>query len=155
MRGRKPTPTLLKAIAGNPGGRALRTDEPMPSGELDAPPADLTPSQQRIWREAIENSPPGLLKQLDASLLRIWVVAFDIHREASEHVARHGLIIKSPSKGVPMQNPYLPIINRQAGIMMKAAAEMGFSPSSRGRVGSTTKTTKGNRFANNGKRPTT
>lgn len=153
MRGRKPIPTLLKAIAGNPGGRAFRTDELIPAGDLDAVPADLSPSQQRIWREAVENAPPGLLKQLDGSLLRIWVVACDIHREASEHVSKHGLIVKSPTKGVPMQNPYLAIVNRQAGIMIKAASEMGFSPSSRGRVSPAQKSRTGNRFSNNGKRP--
>jgi hypothetical protein len=34
----------------------------------------------------------------------------------------------------PLQSPYLAILNKQAQIMLKAAAELGFSPSSRSRV---------------------
>jgi len=63
-----------------------------------------------------------------------WVVAEDLHRQAVQVVNRSGMIIKSPVKGDPMQNPWLAIVNRQATLMMKAASEMGFSPTSRNRV---------------------
>ena len=33
-----------------------------------------------------------------------------------------------------MQSPYLPIVNKQAQIMLKSAAELGFTPVSRSRV---------------------
>ncbi len=134
MRGPKPKPTYLKIVAGNPGHRPLNAKEPKPAGNLEAPPIWLTESQQAGWRYAIEHSPHGLLKRLDSALLVIWVVAEDTHRQAAERLAKHGLLVKAPNTGLAIQSPYLPIVNRQADIMMKAAGDLGFSPASRTRI---------------------
>lgn len=134
MRGAKPKPTHLKLLAGNPGKRPLNKNEPKPLGNLQEAPDWLTEDQKAGWDYAIMNAPAGLMKRLDRSALTAFVVAEDLHRQASVAVGKFGLITKSPSKGEPMQNPYLPIINRQAQIMLKAAAELGFTPSSRSRV---------------------
>jgi hypothetical protein len=37
---------------------------------------------------------------------------------------------KAPMTKQPIQSPYLPIINRQGLIMLKAASELGFTPAS-------------------------
>lgn|SRR5690606_1386574 len=134
MRGRKPTPTALKIIAGNPGRRPLNAHEPQPRTDLAAPPEWMTERQKTTWSEVVALSPPGLLKDVDASVFSVWVVAFDLYQEASNKLARTGMLIKAPNTGVPMQSPYLAIVNKQAQIMMKAAAEMGFTPASRSRV---------------------
>jgi P27 family predicted phage terminase small subunit len=75
-----------------------------------------------------------------------------MHREAAQKVTQHGMLIKAPNTGVPMQSPYLTIKNKQALIMLKAAAELGFSPVSRSSV-SVDRESSGNPFANNGRRP--
>lgn len=134
MRGAKPKPTHLKLLAGNPGKRPLNQNEPQPQGNLHEAPQWLTEDQKAGWAYAIANAPAGMLKRLDRSAMTAFVVAEDLHRQASIAVGKFGLITKSPAKGEPMQNPYLPIINRQAQIMLKAAAELGFTPSSRSRV---------------------
>lgn len=134
MRGRKPTPTALKLIAGNPGKRPINTDEPQPRSDLTQAPDWLTDRQRATWIEVVELAPAGLLKDIDASVFTVWVIAFDLYQEASEKLSRTGMLIKAPNTGVPMQSPYLAIVNRQAQIMMKAAAEMGFTPASRSRV---------------------
>lgn len=134
MKGRKPKPTHLKLVEGNAGKRALNKNEPMPLGNLHAAPDWLSDDQKEVWAYAISNAPHGLLRLLDQSALTVWVVAADLHRQATMAVARLGILTKSPVKGDPMQNPYLPVVNRQAQIMMKAAAELGFTPSSRSRV---------------------
>lgn len=134
MRGRKPTPTALKIIAGNPGRRPLNAHEPQPRTDLTAAPDWLTERQRATWTEVVTLSPPGLLKDVDTSVFAVWVVAFDLYQEASEKLSRTGMLIKAPKTGVPMQSPYLAIVNKQAQIMMKAAAEMGFTPASRSRV---------------------
>ena len=46
MRGRKPVPTRLKVIRGNPGKRALNKNEPQPAGELADPPDWMSESQK-------------------------------------------------------------------------------------------------------------
>lgn len=101
---------------------------------MAAPPHWLTDRQKEVWRYALETAPAGLLKNLDGSIFTVWVVASDAHREAAEKVAQFGMMVKSPGAGVPMQSPYLSMMNKQAQIMMKSASEMGFTPSSRSRV---------------------
>jgi P27 family predicted phage terminase small subunit len=122
-------------LDGNAGKRGINADEPQPVGELTehAPPAWLSDAQKEGWRFAMRHAPPGMLKRLDQSILTVWVVAEAVHRDASEWVTKKGSMVMGKS-GVPYQNPYLAIMNKQAAIMMKSAAEMGFTPSSRSRV---------------------
>lgn len=134
MRGRKPKPTWLKVVAGNPGKRPINDAEPIPAEELVDAPGWMNAEQQEVWRQAIRQAPPGLLRSLDESVLAIWVVAAVMHRDAAQRVARVGTMVRAPGSGYPMQNPYLAVVNKQAQIMLKAAAEMGFTPSARSRV---------------------
>ena len=134
MRGRKPEATVVKILSGSKHVREDLENEPIPQGDLETPPAHFTERQRQIWQDALDNAPRGLLRRLDASMLAIWVVACETHEKAADAVSKHGLIVKSPVQGAPMQNPYLPILNRQAEIMLRTAAEMGFSPTSRSRI---------------------
>lgn len=132
--GRKPKPSWLKIVTGNPGHRPVNDAEPEPVGDLVAPPDWFTDAQKVEWKKAIDAAPAGLLKQLDQSMLVVWVVAKVQHAEAAQQVSKYGALIRTPVTGAPMQNPYVAVMNRQAALMMRAAAEMGFSPSSRSRV---------------------
>lgn len=155
MKGPKPKPTALKIIEGKPGHRPLNKNEPAVDGLAGSAPDWMNPEQREIWRNALACAPMGLITKIDESVLTTWVVACYLHQEATEKVNQMGLIVKSPVKGDPMQNPYLPIINRQALIMQKAAAEMGFTPSSRSRVSVPSGGRgAGNKFSNNGRRET-
>ena len=134
MRGRKPVPTYLKVIRGNPGKRGLNKNEPVPDGALADPPEWMADSQKAGWNYAIENSPAGLLKRLDRSTLAVWVVAEDLHRRAAEMIEKIGILTKAPNTGLPIQSPYLPVVNKQAQIMLKAAEQLGFTPAARSRI---------------------
>lgn len=149
-RGTRPKPTFLRVIGGNAAKRPINHDEPKPQGNLKEAPPWLTASQAEGWDYAIEHAPPGLLKKLDRSILAVWVVAEDTYRQAVEMVNRHGLLIKAPNTGVPVQSPYLSIQNKQASLMIKACAELGFTPSSR--TGIQVDPGKSNAFSNNGRR---
>lgn len=134
MRGRKPKPSYLVALDGGAShSRPPRDEEPEPTGNLSAPPTDLSATQQKIWRYAIDSTPPGMLKLIDLSVFKVWVIAEDTLERARAEVSRLGLIVRTKS-GVAVQNPYLPIQNKQAAIVMKAASELGFSPTARPRV---------------------
>jgi P27 family predicted phage terminase small subunit len=134
MRGRKPVPSHLKIVRGNPGKRTLNKNEPLPIGDLVDAPAWMTETQKQGWNYAIENAPRGLLKKLDRSVLVSWAIAEDLHRRASELVEKYGILTNAPNTGLPIQSPYLPVVNKQAQIMLKAAELLGFSPASRSRV---------------------
>ena len=97
---------------------------------LHEPPQWLSASQKAGWEYAIARAPKGLLKLIDSAIMTIWVVAEDIHRQASEELTREGLTVKSVN-GYQIQSPYLPIMNRQAVLMIKASAALGFDPASR------------------------
>ena len=147
--GTKRTPTLLRIINGNPTEKPLNEDEPMPEGDLTDPPGWFTEDQRADWFEALASAPAGLLRRLDKSVLVVWVVAQDMHRQASEAMQLQG-ITSANEKGVESQSPYSIIQTKNALIMIRAAAELGFSPSSR--TGISAPKEKGNAFANNGKR---
>ena len=70
---------------------------------------------------------------LDQRLLFSWAVAAWLHSEAVSKLSASTLLARTRN-GEVMQNPFLPIVNRQAEIMRKAATEMGFTPSSRPRI---------------------
>jgi P27 family predicted phage terminase small subunit len=133
-QGRRAKPTHLKLIDGNPGKRPINEDEPIVAEGIGDPPTWLNIEQQDAWKFAVAHAPAGMLTALDRSALTIWVGAESMHRKALEAVNRYGLVTKSKNQGVPLQNPYLPIVNAQAKLMLSASAELGFSPSARSRV---------------------
>lgn len=133
MAGRKPKPTELKVVQGTFRKDRAKPREAKASGDLKDCPVHFGESQKEVWDYAIAHAPKGLLKNLDCSVLEIWVVAYVFHREAAKQVAIEGQIITAPS-GYPITNPYMSNMNRQAQIMLKASSEMGFTPSSRSRI---------------------
>lgn len=133
MAGRKPKPSSLKIIQGTYREDRANLRELKPTGDLALPPSYFTDEQKDVWSYAIENAPKGLLKKLDISVLEIWVTAYVHYREAAQKIRISGQVIKSPS-GYPIVNPYLGNMNKQAMIMMKAASEMGFTPTSRSKI---------------------
>src|ERR1041384_4289249 len=60
MRGRRPTPTRLKMLTGNPGKRPLNGDEPRPDENIPECPPELGPVARAEWdRLHGERAPPG------------------------------------------------------------------------------------------------
>ena len=49
MAGRRPKPTHLKVVTGNPGKRKLNDKEPTPAKEIPDPPAHLTDWGKVAW----------------------------------------------------------------------------------------------------------
>jgi P27 family predicted phage terminase small subunit len=144
MQGRKPKPTALHELHGNPswlGKKTLaarRKIEPPPTASRLEPPIDFTPAQTAIWEDAVTHAPPGVIRRLDASVLTAWVLACDLHRRAREGLNTTGLLV-SPSrdensKAQLIASPLLAILNRQAVVMLRAAEQLGFSPVSRPRL---------------------
>ena len=130
----RPKPTLLKIMRGNPGRRPLNKREPIPLGDLKEPPAHFNEQEREVWNYAVENAPPGLLRKLDASVLEAWCAAHVVHRQALIELRKTGLIVKAPNTKLPIQSPFLPIVNKQALIMLRAVDHLGFSPASRTRI---------------------
>jgi P27 family predicted phage terminase small subunit len=131
---RKPLPTALKLVKGTLRKDRANPHEPIVAQALShVPPEHLSDKQKEVWRYILSHAPAGLLKSLDWAVLEIWVVAYTTYRDAQAAVLKAGQVIRSPYD-MPMQNPYLTSMNKQALIMLKAASEMGFSPAARSRI---------------------
>jgi P27 family predicted phage terminase small subunit len=120
---------------------ATRAVEPAETkrGDLDAP-ADLSEAQREIWNHAIANMTPGIIRSIDTQALLAWVLACDLHRQARIQQNRTTLLVNASPRdpnSMPIQSPLLAIINRQAIIMLRAAEQMGFTPTSRPRLAMT------------------
>jgi P27 family predicted phage terminase small subunit len=123
-------PATLRKVHGNPRQHRMPSDIPEGQGELRAPPDFFDTAQRAQWRYALDHAPPGLLTGTDRETLAIWCVACVEHARAVQEVRKLGQVVKTRD-GSAIQNPFLGIVNRQAVIMLRAGAELGFSPASR------------------------
>jgi P27 family predicted phage terminase small subunit len=139
MRGRRPKPTRLKLLTGNPGKRPINMNEPKPEIAIPDCPPELGPVAQTEWhRLAAELGKLRILTHLDRAALAAYCGAYALWAEATENIQKFGTMVKSPT-GYPIQSPYVSIANRQAEIMMRIASEFGFTPASRSRISAPTK----------------
>ena len=135
MRGRKPKPTILKVLDGNPGKRPLNDQEPCPSHGIPDQPDWLDAEAQAEWvRVTAELSDMGLLTLADRAALTAYCTAWSRWVEAEAMVKKFGTIVKSPEKGFPMKSPYLSIADQALETMRKLMVEFGLTPSSRSRI---------------------
>jgi P27 family predicted phage terminase small subunit len=134
MRGRKPLPSNVVRLRGNPGKRRLNDAEPRPAPKVPACPACLGEEARKEWqRLAKELVGLGLLTGLDCAMLAAYCQAHALWIEAVSSIERYGTMVKSPN-GLPMQSPYVAVANRQVDIMVRIASEFGMTPSSRTRI---------------------
>jgi P27 family predicted phage terminase small subunit len=134
MRGRRPVPTRIKVLTGNPGKRPLNEHEPRPEPQIPDCPPQLGPLAREEWnRLTTELASLGMITALDRSALATYCNAYGLWAEATEAIQKYGTMVKSPT-GYPIQSPYVSIANRQAEIMMRIACEFGFTPASRSRI---------------------
>jgi P27 family predicted phage terminase small subunit len=132
MRGRRPKPTRLKGLTGNP--EKLNNAEPRPEAAIPECPDELGEPARREWNRLVgELASLKLLTNFDRAALAAYCGAYALWAEATEAIQKYGLMIKSPSR-YPVQSPYVSVANRQAEIMMRIASEFGFTPASRSRV---------------------
>jgi len=135
MRGRKPKPTVLKLLDGNPGKRPLNDQEPHPAQGIPNRPDWLDTEDQAEWdRVMAELSEMGLLTLADRAALAAYCTAWSRWVQAEDMVRKFGTIVKSPEKGFPMKSPYLSIADQALETMRKLMVEFGLTPSSRSRI---------------------
>lgn len=134
MRGRKPIPTELKKLAGNPGHRPLNDSEPRPDRDIPRCPSHLDKTAKSMWRRLTkELFDAGILTRIDAEILAAYCQVYSRWKNAELMLQKSGDVIKT-TNGNLIQNPYLAIANRAIEQMAKLASEFGMTPSSRSRI---------------------
>ncbi len=134
MRGRKPKPSRLKLIEGNPGKRPLNPREPRPEVRVPTCPAHLNPSAKAEWKRlARQMHVLGIITDLDRAALAAYCQAYGRWVEAERKLKETPMLLKLPS-GYVQQNPWLAVAHKQLELMAKYMAELGLSPVARTRV---------------------
>ena len=140
MAGRKPKPTNLKVLHGNPGGRKLPKREPKPKAGIPKPPAWIDPDSEamRVWEEfAAELNAMQVLTLADRAALAALVAAYCDWRKADEEVEREGLTYASVSAGggyLIRPQPAVAIRSDSWKRYKSMLSEFGLTPSARARV---------------------
>lgn len=134
MRGRKPKPTHLKILAGNPGHRPLNENEPQPDVMVPPPPDFMEGEARNEWeRITPQLEKLGLISILSRGPLVAYCMSWARYAEAEKKLADLGLLTKSHT-GHVNTSPYLWIANKEQKIFNGIAAEFGFTPSSQTRI---------------------
>lgn len=132
--GRKPTPTALRIIRGNPARRPLPENEPQGKPKLPKAPAFLSDRAKREWRRiGRQLLGAGIVTDLDAMALAGLVQSYMRWVEAQEGLAQTGLLIRGRD-GVPRLNPLLRVSREAQSEYTRLLMEFGLTPSSRSRV---------------------
>lgn len=135
-QGRKPLPSAVKKLRGNPGRRKLPTNEPKPADKIPVCPSHLSGEAMAEWNRIVpELRACGLLTIVDRAALAAYCQVW-AHWVEAEVLLRESTPVIKTQNGSVMQNPYLGIANRSLGLMHKYLTEFGMTPSSRARVGS-------------------
>ena len=137
-KGRKPKPTALKLLEGNPGKRELNSLEPTPEKKAPKYPSWLDGEAKKEWRRLVKQLEDlGLLTQVDMAAFAGYCQAYARWKEAEEFISKHGTIVKTPS-GYWQQVPQVSIAQTYLKIMHKFCEQFGLTPSSRSRIVSDT-----------------
>ena len=134
QRGRKPIPTAIKELEGNPGGRPLNKNEPKPQKKAPRGPAWLEDEAKREWkRMAKVLEAMGLLTEMDMAAFAGYCQAYARWKEAEEFISQHGSMVRTPN-GYLQQIPQVSIAQTNQKIMLKFCEQFGLTPSSRSRI---------------------
>ena len=95
---RKPKPTALKELEGNPGKRALNDKEPKPPKKAPRCPSWLEQEAKKEWRrmgKLLEQM--GILTEMDMAAFAGYCQAYARWKEAEEFITQHGTMIRTPN----------------------------------------------------------
>ena len=129
-RGRKPKPTAMKILEGNPGKRPLNENEPVPpKGEIKCP-AWLLPEAKKEWKRLAPSlEAMGVLTMADWTAFQGYCQAYARWKEAEQEVSKLGMVYRDGDRIRP--NPYIAISRAAFAEVKSLAAEFGLTPANR------------------------
>jgi phage terminase small subunit len=92
------------------------------------------PIAKNYWDHYIGNASPGHLMPIDAPLLARLCMCLARADDAEQKMGG-SMIVKAPHTGVPMQSPWMAIVNRQTHLARQLASELALPPAQRNRLG--------------------
>lgn len=133
-RGRKPTPTAIKELEGNPGKRKLNENEPKPEKKAPSCPKWLDKEARKEWhRLAKKMEAIGILTEVDMAAFAAYCQSYARWKQNEEFITEHGSLVRTPS-GYWMAVPQVAMAQQYMKQMGKFATEFGLTPASRSRL---------------------
>lgn len=133
-RGRKPKPTAIKELEGNPGKRPLNDREPKPEKKAPSCPKWLDKEAKKEWhRLASKMEQMGVLTEVDMAAFAGYCQAYARWKENEEFISKNGSLVRTPS-GYWQQVPQVSIAQQYMKQMEKFAEQFGLTPASRSRL---------------------
>ena len=131
-RGRKPKPSVLKLVAGNPGKRPINENEPVfRKIELPEPPEDMSRAGKIEWRRTgavlIKS---GVLTEGELPAFELYCDAWGFYQKATTAIRDDGLVLKSKS-GALRVSPHVLVQIRYWNQCVKLLTEFGMTASSK------------------------
>ena len=140
MAGRKAKPTALKIVMGNPGKRAIPTNLPEPTGELDQCPDFVSEEARAHWDyvTGLIQAIPGVSKRPDETTAALMCQAIADFMEASKVLKENGgnyQDVETKVGGIMTRiHPGVAVRKSAMDQILKICVEFGMTPSSRTRL---------------------
>lgn len=137
MAGRRPTPTALKLVKGNPGKRAANKREPKPKREIPSCPAHLDDSGKVAWgRMSVLLDRMGVLTEADSFALERLCDCYTDILECRKLVERDGRTYTTLSEGGVLikTNPAVTQLRAADAQFKSYLIEFGLTPAARSKV---------------------
>ncbi len=138
MAGRRPTPTALKLVKGNPGKRAINKKEPKPRAKAPTCPAHLSVKAKAVWRKLCTLlGKMGVMTEADGlALERLCDCYADILacRELIERDGRTYTTIDQNANTLIKNNPAVNQLRAADAQFKSYLVEFGLTPAARSKV---------------------
>lgn len=149
-RGRKPTPTKLKVLRGNPGKRPLSKDEPQPpTGDMD-PPEWFDEIARQKWEHVYPIlTDMKVLTQADYDVLCAYCDTYSKWLKATKFIRENGVSIEAVNiKGDIVYKRRVEVdIESDCGKRLRMLmSELGLTPATRPKLKVNAPDQKGNKF---------
>ncbi len=132
--GRRPKPTAIKILQGNPGKRALNRREPRPcrlEAALARPPAWLAGEGRELWDRLVPAlAAQGLATEADVEALALLCSSWGDWRAACDALAVNGATMAARS-GARVPRPEVAIAARASRRVREWLTEFGLTPAAR------------------------
>lgn len=133
-KGRKPLPTSIKKLRGNPGKRPLNKLEPRLGQVTGMPRGRLSAGAKRFWRKFAPGlDQAGVLTNADLPAFEMMAHHFDLAIQARKILEDKGLVTMGPKGGL-VKHPAAQIFRDNSIALLRYAAEFGMTPSARSRI---------------------
>ena len=133
-RGRKPKPTAMKELEGNPGKRPLNDNEPRPEKKAPRCPSWLDKEAKKEWRRlAPLMEQMGILAEVDMAAFAGYCQSYARWKQNEEFISKNGSLVRTPS-GYYQQVPQVSMAQQYLKQMGRFAEQFGLTPASRSRL---------------------